>query len=283
MTERNLNLGILGGGNMGEAFAGAMIQSGIFKPSSITISDVLPERLEKLKTNYRINITDDNFSVFDSCHIIILAIKPQQMEELLMGIANHQDYGINERKLIISIAAGITIEKIEKLLYPPLDKIAQKKLPVIRVMPNTPALVLRGMSAMSPNQHASSEEIGMTRKILQAMGQVIEVEEKYLNAVTALSGSGPAYVFYLIESMIAAGVKMGFEPENAKIMTLTTIQGSVALMESQDETAETLRRKVTSPGGTTEAAFKILEQNEVKKTIINAIIAAADRASELSK
>jgi pyrroline-5-carboxylate reductase len=283
MPVDNAKIGIVGGGNMGEAFAGAMIQTRVFQPSSITISDIMPERLNQLEKKYHVHVTHDNFALFDSCGIIILAVKPQQMKDVLSGIAQHPDYSVKQRKLIISIAAGITIEKLENLLYTPLDEHDRKKLSIIRVMPNTPALVLKGMSAMSPNQNSLRQQIEMTRKILQAMGHVIQFEEKYLNAVTALSGSGPAYIFYLIECMIAAGVKLGLTPEDAEVLTLKTIKGAVDLMESQKESAEALRKKVTSPGGTTEAAFDVLEANGVKQTIINAIIAAADRAVKLSR
>jgi pyrroline-5-carboxylate reductase len=283
MQVGNKKIGIIGGGNMGEAFAGAMIQTGIFQPSFITISDIMPERLKILKKTYGINITQDNFMAFDLCDVLILAVKPQQMDDLLTAISRHPNFSVRKRKLIISIAAGITIGKIETLLYKSLDDNSRKMLPVIRVMPNTPALVLQGMSGMSSNQHAQQEEIDMTRKILEAMGHVIEFDEQHIDAVTALSGSGPAYVFYIIESMIAAGIELNFNYEDAKMLTLNTIKGSVALMEARSDTAEELRKKVTSPGGTTEAAFKILEKNQVKQTFIQAIIAAANRASELSK
>jgi pyrroline-5-carboxylate reductase len=283
MPVADKNIGIIGGGNMGEAFAGAMIQTGIFHPSSITISDVAPERLNILKKNYGINAVQDNFRVFDSCQVLIVAVKPQQMDNVLSGIAKHPHFELKEKKLIISIAAGITIGKIEKLLYESLDEHSRKMLPIIRVMPNTPSLVLHGMSGMSANRYAQHEDISMTRKILEAMGHVIEFDEKFLDAVTGLSGSGPAYVFYLIESMIAAGVELDLDYEDSKVLTLNTVKGAVALMEARNETAEELRKKVTSPGGTTEAAFKILDKNQVKQIFIKAIIAAADRASELSK
>jgi len=283
MAEGNKNIGIIGGGNMGEAFAGAMIQTGIFQPSSIIVSDVMSERLKTLKNTYGINITQDNFMLFDACDILILAVKPQQMDAMLTDIVRYPHFSIKERKLIVSIAAGITIRKIESLLYQSLDENSKKMLPIIRVMPNTPSTVLKGMSGMSANQYAQQEDIIMTRRILEAMGHVIEFDEKHLDAVTGLSGSGPAYVFYLIESMIAAGVELNLDYEDAKVLALNTVKGAVALMEARNETAEELRKKVTSPGGTTEAAFKILEKNQIRQTFIKAIIAAADRASELSK
>ncbi len=281
MQAEKETIGIIGAGNMGEAIAGALIRTETFDPSSITISDIEAGRLDRLKAKYRIRCSNDNFALFDSCSIVILAVKPQQMGEVLRNIAEHPGYRISQKKLIISIAAGVTLEKIESLLYPPLDKQARRKLAIIRVMPNTPALVLKGMSAMSPNPSALPQDIELSRQILQAMGKVIQLDEKYLNAVTALSGSGPAYAFYLIESMISAGISLGIDPKDAEVMTLETIKGAVALMESQGESAETLRKKVTSPGGTTEAALRVLETKQVKQTIVEAITAAARRADEL--
>jgi pyrroline-5-carboxylate reductase len=225
MAEGNKNIGIIGGGNMGEAFAGAMIQTGIFQPSSIIVSDVMSERLKTLKNTYGINITQDNFMLFDACDVLILAVKPQQMDDMLTDIVRYPHFSIKERKLIVSIAAGITIRKIESLLYQSLDENSRKMLPIIRVMPNTPSTVLKGMSGMSANQYAQQEDIIMTRRILEAMGHVIEFDEKHLDAVTGLSGSGPAYVFYLIESMIAAGVELNLDYEDAKVLPLTPSKG----------------------------------------------------------
>lgn len=283
MVGGNKNIGIIGGGNMGEAFAGAMIKAGIFRPSSITVSDVMPDRLKILRNNYGINITQNNFMLFDECQVLILAIKPQQMDDVLSGIVRYPHFSLKDRKIILSIAAGITIGKIESLLYESLDENARKMLPVIRVMPNTPSLVLQGMSGMSVNQYASHEDIRLARRILEAMGKVIEFDEKNLDAVTGLSGSGPAYVFYLIESMIAAGLELNLDYEDAKILAINTVKGAASLMEAYNESAEELRKKVTSPGGTTEAAFKVLEKKQVKQAFIKAITAAANRASELRK
>ena len=283
MIKRNKSIGIIGGGNMGEAFAGAMIKSGIYSPFSITVSDIMPERLNILKNTYEINVTQDNFMLFDTCHVLILAIKPQQMDHVLNDIATHPQFSLKDRKLIVSIAAGVTIGKIENLLYRSLEENFRRMLPVIRVMPNTPSLVLQGMSGMSVNQYANQEDIKLARTILEAMGHVIEFDETHLDAVTGLSGSGPAYVFYLIESMIAAGLELNLNYDDARTLAINTVKGAASLIEANGESAEELRKKVTSPGGTTEAAFKILEKNQVKKTFIKAITAAAERASELRK
>ncbi len=282
MKKINKKIGLIGAGNMGEAFAGAIIQSGIADPARVYISDVSEERLDILSRTYGVCSMTDNLKLFSECDIVIIAVKPQQIDQLLSQIAAQQNYAVPERKLVISIAAGIPIHKIENLLYTSLDEKDQERLPVIRVMPNTPALVLAGMSGMSPNSHATAEEIEIARTILEAMGKVIEFKEKDLDAVTALSGSGPAYVFYLIESMIAAGIELGLDADDAETLTLATLKGALKLMEEKNESPEVLRRKVTSPGGTTEAAFKVLEGNRVKERIVEAIVAAANRSKELS-
>ncbi|MDP3285217.1 MAG: pyrroline-5-carboxylate reductase [Desulfobacterales bacterium] len=283
MAKLNRKTGFIGAGNMAEAFIGAVIRAGIIPSSMIYASDVNPERLNMLKKTYGISVTDDNFKVFSMCDIVVLAVKPQQMSDVLSHITSRKEYGIERRKIAISIAAGVPLGKLESFLYAPLEKEKSGKLPIIRVMPNTPALVLAGISGMTPNRNAVPDDISTSRTILEAMGKVIEFKEEALDAVTALSGSGPAYVFYLIESMIQGGIDMGLDPYDASILTLTTLKGSVALIEEIGESPELLRRRVTSPGGTTEEAFKVLEKKRVKETIIEAIAAAARRSKELSR
>jgi pyrroline-5-carboxylate reductase len=276
-------LGIIGGGNMGEAFIGAMIKSKIFSADKIFVNDIDSGRLDHLKNRYGVALLSDNAKVFNTCRVVILAVKPQQMSLVLSEIINQPDYAISDRKLVVSIAAGITLGKIESMLYSNLKDQDKKKIAIIRIMPNTPALVLEGMSGMSPNDHSQPEDIRFTRAMLEAMGSVLEFKEKQLNAVTGLSGSGPAYVFYLIEAMIQAGIKVGLDPEDSKFLTLKTHRGAIKLMEESNESAENLRRKVTSPGGTTEAALKVLETRQVKIAFIEAIAAATRRAEELSQ
>ena len=282
MSPLNKKTGFIGAGNMGEAFVGAIIKSNLLSPSMIYVSDINQERLTAFRSNYGISATNDNIKLFSKCDIVILAVKPQLINKVLTEITKQKDYMIADKKLIISIAAGIPLRKIEDLLYTPLDEKSRTKLPIIRVMPNTPALVLSGMSGMSANRYASAEDVNVVRTILKAMGKVIEFNEDDLDAVTALSGSGPAYVFYFIESMIEGGINAGLNPNDAYTLTIATLKGSLALIEKLNESPETLRKKVTSPGGTTEAAFKILENNRVKQNIIDAIAAAAMRSKELS-
>ncbi|QTA79062.1 Pyrroline-5-carboxylate reductase [Desulfonema limicola] len=282
ITGRYKNIGFAGAGNMGEAIIGALINSCIFSPLNIFINDINKERLDFMNKTYGVSILADNFKLFSQCDIIILAVKPQQMTQLLTEITGNPDYGIYNRKLVISIAAGITIKKIEDILYKPLDDKSRKKLPIIRVMPNTPALVLAGISGMSLNNNTSYEDADAGKTILNSMGKVIEVKEELLNAVTAVSGSGPAYVFYLVEAMIKGGIEAGLEPGHAAEFSIATLDGAVKLMMAKNESPEELRRKVTSPGGTTEAAIRVLDNNDVKHHIIEAIAAAAKRGEELS-
>jgi pyrroline-5-carboxylate reductase len=217
------------------------------------------------------------------CDIVVLAVKPQQMADVLKQITGQNEYGVPRRKLVISIAAGVPLAKLEGLLYPRLSRSDNENLPIIRVMPNTPALVLSGMSGMTPNRYAITDDINAARAILEAMGKVIEFKEDDLDAVTALSGSGPAYLFYLAESMIQAGINMGLDPDDSSILTNTTLKGSVALMEEMGEAPEALRKRVTSPGGTTEEAVRVMEKRKVKEAIVEAIAAAARRSKELRR
>lgn len=276
-------IGIIGAGNMGEAFAGALIASDISKPSGILVGDISTEKRTSIQTAYGVHTTDNNSELFTKSDVVILAVKPQVIEKVLEGIAKNKDLlQVSKRKLVISIAAGIKIKKIESVLYNDMDDAYTTHIPIIRVMPNTPALVLSGMSAVCGNRNTNSEDLKIVNEILTSMGKVLPVREDEMDAVTALSGSGPAYVFYLAEAMMDAGIALGFDPETAATLTYTTLQGAARLLEKQNEPPEELRRKVTSPGGTTEAAIKLLQKNRVKENIIEAIKAAAQRSKELS-
>jgi len=276
-------IGFIGGGNMGEAFIGALIRSKTVDPQSVLVSDKDPGRLKTLARIYGVETTTENLQVFSACAAVILAVKPQQMHPVLSELAGSRDRRAQKKKLLISIAAGIPLKKIEALLYPPLSEARKKRLPIIRVMPNTPSQVLRGVSGMSPNRYATRQDIRATRKILSAIGCVLEFSEKDLDAVTALSGSGPAYVFYFIEALIEAGVRVGLSKEASAVLTMETFRGALALLEERGESPEVLRRKVTSPGGTTEAALGVMERGGVDDLIIEAVLAATERSKAISR
>lgn len=283
MSEFGNTIGFIGGGNMGEAMAGALINAGRFSPDQVGISEISPDRRDYLKKRYGVQVGTDNPELFVRSDIVVLAVKPQQMAEVLKGLAGDPRYRIDGRKLVISIAAGIPLQSIADILYPPLSQSQQEKLPLIRVMPNTPALVLAGMAGISPNPHAGEADMALAKALLQTMGEVLSFDEDELDAVTGVSGSGPAYVFYLAEGMIAGGIAAGLSPEASKTLTLATIRGALRLMEAGTDSPEALRRKVTSPHGTTEAALKVLEGHGVKDRIQEAVVAAKDRSVALSQ
>ncbi|CAN2042239.1 Pyrroline-5-carboxylate reductase [Candidatus Magnetomoraceae bacterium gMMP-15] len=277
---KDKKIGFIGAGNMAEAMTGALIGSGC-DPLQISLSDISKERLELMHEKYKVSTINDNFDLFMENQIIILAVKPQAMNKVLLSITN-ENYKITDRKLVISIAAGIPVKKIESLLYAPLNKDSEKNLPIVRVMPNTPALVLSGMSGVCFNEYAVAQDKEITGIILESMGKMIEFQESDIDAVTAISGSGPAYVFYFIESMIESAKSLNISPENAYTLTLETFKGAINLLEKLREAPESLRKKVTSPGGTTEAALKVFEEKKVKQHIMQALNAAAQRSKELS-
>jgi pyrroline-5-carboxylate reductase len=282
MKQLGKKVGFIGAGNMGEAMINGLIKSGLCEAQQLWASDLREARRRQLADRYAIHTTEENAEVFKKVDVVVLAVKPQQMDAVLDGLASILPQSLHGVKLIISIAAGIPINKIEGHLYPPLDQNAKGLLPIVRVMPNTPALVLAGMAGMSGNGYTKESDLKAARAILEAIGKVIECDEKDLDAVTALSGSGPAYVFYMVEAMVEAGAGLGLRPSHALRLTLETMKGSVKLMEETGEAPASLRKKVTSKGGTTEAALRVLDGHGTKGDIMEAIRAAAKRSRELS-
>ncbi len=274
-------IGFIGAGNMAEAMIGALLHAQIYSPQNVFASDIDADKSVSLHSRYGIHPLEDNFSVYQASDILVLAVKPQFFEPAVTSITKHPLYPYKDRRLIVSIAAGIRIRKMEQLFYTELPENIRMLHPIIRVMPNTPALVLAGVSGMSPNQFATEPDLQKARTILESMGTVLEFKEEQLDAVTAVSGSGPAYVFYLMEAMMAAAERLGLEPEKTVVLVRETLRGAVELVRHTGDTPEALRRKVTSPGGTTEAALRVLEERAVKQGWIAAIEAAAARGREL--
>ena len=268
---------------MAEAIIGAAIKSKLYAPECIMAGDLRKERLAALADAYHVKTTAHNMDVFNGSDTIVLAVKPQSAAEVLGGLAAEMNGPPASRKLIISILAGTPIEKLQSLLFARLDKADHHKLPIIRVMPNTPALVLRGMSGMSANAHCTPEDTAKAKAILSGMGKVLEFEEGQLDAVTALSGSGPAYFFYFIDAMASAGKEIGLSPETATELAVETAAGAAKLMTEQKETPADLIRKVASPGGTTQAALDVFNANNLKDIIRDGVFAAARRSEELSR
>lgn len=259
-------IGFIGGGNMAEA----MIK-GIFGKHGrdIMVSEPRDERRAYLENTYKINTTSDNKEVVKSCNIIILAVKPQNMDSVSAEIADL----ISSEKLIVSIAAGITLAYLTSRL---------KTSKIIRVMPNTPALVQEGMSVLSMCECIHDKEMGLIRDIFMSIGKVLMLPEKYMDAVTALSGSGPAFIALFVEKMIDAGVKMGLNRDNASELAVQTLIGTAKLLETGMPPYK-LREMVTSPGGTTAAGLKVFEDKGLKDIVAAVIEAAANRSKELGK
>lgn len=254
---------------MAEALLKGCLSAKVFKAADIVVTDIRAERLKYIEDTYKVKTSLKNIVAVEGADIVLLAIKPQQMEEVLKEIKNV----INETKLIISIAAGVSIKQLQK----------DPKWKVARVMPNTPALIGEGISALCGSDTISAKDLGKAEKIFKAVGKVVKVDENNMNAVTALSGSGPAFVYRLADYLMQGGIKAGLSADVAKELTLQTLIGAAKMILETKESPEALVKKVASPGGTTEAGLKILDNSSVKTDIIKTIEAAKKRADELAE
>jgi pyrroline-5-carboxylate reductase len=266
------NIGFIGGGQMGEALIRGVIQSGLYAADTVMVAEPDSKRRAFLEETYQVQTSEAGALVWASCATVILAVKPQVMGSLLTASQGM----ITAEHLIISIAAGLPIAFYESHLGAMPRKI-------IRVMPNTPALVLESASALSGNKNISAQDMELAKALFDAVGKAVILEEQYLDAVTGLSGSGPAFVFSFIEGMIDAGVKTGLARQVAETLTLQTVLGSVKLMQETGKHPAVLRAMVTSPGGTTIAGQHVMERSGFKGIVMDAIEAAANRSAELGK
>ena len=262
-------IGFIGGGNMAEALIKGARGEGYGAREEILVSEPNNERRGYLEHTYGVSTTPSNAEVVSSCSIIFLAVKPQNMEAVLSEIAA----GIDSAKTVVSIAAGITLSYLQSKLK--TDKI-------IRVMPNTPALVQEGMSVMSLCECFAGTEINIVRTILMSVGRVMTLPERHMDAVTALSGSGPAFIALFLEAMIDIGEKMGLSRDDAVQLAVQTAVGTAKLLDT-GMSPEKVRQMVTSPGGTTAAGLKVFEDKGLRPMVADALLAARKRAEELGK
>jgi len=267
----SLNIGFIGAGNMAEAIIRGLIERRVFSPSRITVADTSSERRKLFSDSFGVTATPHNVEVVSSADVIILAVKPQVMASVLAAVKD----SFTSSQLVISIAAGI--------LTKTLDEGCGSKPAIVRIMPNTPALIGRGLSAICLGPRATAVQMTIAERIFKAVGSTIQVDESAMDAVTAISGSGPAYIFYWMEAMLKAAQESGFDPETARTLVYQTFIGASQLAVSSTETPETLRARVTSKGGTTEAAIRTMEESHVGSSIEKAIRAAALRSRELSQ
>jgi pyrroline-5-carboxylate reductase len=264
-------IGFVGAGNMAEALIRGLIQGGVVPADAIIASGPRPERLDELRAVYGIHATADNTAVPARAEIVVLSVKPQILETVARELAPV----LPRDHLVISVAAGVDAATIESYLH---DGVR-----VVRVMPNMPALVRAGATAIARGGHATAADLAVARQIFEAVGMVVPVDEYQLDAVTGLSGSGPAYIFLILEALADAGVKVGLSRRDAQRLAAQTVMGSAKLLLETDEHPGRLKDMVTSPGGTAIAGLHTLEQGGLRTTLINAVETATKRARELGR
>jgi pyrroline-5-carboxylate reductase len=259
---------VIGAGVMGETLLSGLLRAG--RPTAdLVVAERRPERAAELREKYGVEVLG-NTEAAEKASTLVLVVKPQDMASVLDEIAGSVQPGT----LVVSLAAGITTEFLEQRL--------PAGTPVVRVMPNTPALVDQGMAAISPGAHCDDEHLAEAEALLRAVGKVVQVPEKHQDAVTAISGSGPAYIFYVTEAMIEAGVFLGLPRTTATELVVQTLYGAATMLRETGEHPGVLRENVTSPGGTTVAALRTLDDHKVRAAFISALEAARDRSHELA-
>jgi pyrroline-5-carboxylate reductase len=264
-------IAVIGTGNMGSALIEGLLVSGAAQPFNIIAFDVDEERLTTLAARCGIRIGHDNASAVQDADIVLLAVKPQILNAVLDEIASVMTLD----KVVISIAAGVKTATLEERLRWPI--------PVVRVMPNILATVRSAVSALCPGKHAGHEHLTTAREVMEAVGTTVDVEEKQMDAVTGLSGSGPAYVFVIIDSQADGGVNMGLPKEVALKLATQTVLGAAKMVAETGRHPMILKDSVTSPGGTTIAGLHVMEREGIRNALMSAVEAATKRSEELGK
>ncbi|MGD7036023.1 pyrroline-5-carboxylate reductase [Methylotuvimicrobium buryatense] len=265
-------IGFIGGGNMASSLITGLIASG-HSPSQIWVSDVNQDALKTLANNLNINISVANEAVIEEVDVVVLAVKPQVLREVA---ENCVAVIKNKRPLVVSIAAGIAQESLSRWLG--------TEVAVVRCMPNTPSLVLTGATGLHANTNVDEEQRDLAENILRSVGVALWVDqESELDAVTAVSGSGPAYYFLLMEAMEQAALSLGMQEHTARLLIQQTALGAAKIALESNESPEQLRKRVTSPGGTTEQAIEAFEQGGFRELVAKAVLAAHSRSIEMSK
>lgn len=271
-------LGIIGAGNMAQAIIHGVLQAGLYQPQQVCAADPSDQRLELFRNTLKVQTNPDNAYVAANCKTLLLCVKPQQIADALQQIQPSLPAGI----LIISIAAGISTGFIEDFLAAGSSKKSTQRVRVVRCMPNTPMLVGTGMAALCSGYYATDDDLEHAAGIFRSAAKVMIVPESKMDAVTAISGSGPAYFFFLVEQMVKAGILMGLDREQARLLAGQTALGAAQMLLGSEQTVVELRRQVTSPKGTTHAAINYLEANNWPIITVEAVRAAAKRSRELA-
>jgi pyrroline-5-carboxylate reductase len=261
-------LGFLGAGNMAGALIKGLLHAGV-PPHRISASDAKSDRLDQLSHAHAIRTTVDNHALVRDSDVVVLSVKPQVIDKVLTEIGAE----VRAEQLVVSVAAGVPIAAIESRL-PPGSR-------VVRAMPNTPATVLAGATAIASGAHARADDVRVSRELFEAVGRVVVLEESLIDAVTGLSGSGPAYIMLIIEALADGGVKVGLHRDTALLLAAQTVFGSAKLLLESGEHPGRLKDMVTSPGGTAISGLHTLESGGLRKTLIDAVEVATKRAAEL--
>ncbi|WP_198263642.1 pyrroline-5-carboxylate reductase [sulfur-oxidizing endosymbiont of Gigantopelta aegis] len=273
----NKKIGFIGAGNMAYSLVGGLTATGV-SGENIWVSDPSADKMTQMADNFGVNVCQSNNALVQSVDIVILAVKPQQLAQVCKDIS--EDVQQN-KPLMISIAAGVLSKDIEIWLN---NDSINNALALVRCMPNTPSLVQSGATALYANSHVSDEQKTLAESILRAAGLTLWLDnENDMDAVTALSGSGPAYFFLVIDAMEKAGVQLGLDEKTAHLLAIQTAFGASKMALESDDSPETLRKKVTSPGGTTEKAIGILQEGQLETLFAKALEGARDRSIELAK
>ena len=266
----NKRIGFIGGGAMCEAMIGGLLHKGLLKPEQITVNDVASSRLTLLQQQYAVKTTDSATKVAGESEILFLTVKPQVMATVLSNIGKV----VPKKTIVVSIAAGIKIATMEKYLL---------GVPVIRVTPNTPVAVGEGMSAVARGTHADEKTAQLISEMFAAVGRSVVVEESMMDAVTGLSGSGPAFFFLMLDALSDAGVRVGFSRQNALLLSAQTMLGAAKMVLETGEHPGKLKDMVTSPGGTAITGVHMLETHSIRASLIEAVVAATARSRDMGK
>ena len=266
------NISFLGAGSIAEAIIGGLLHANVVKGEQITVSNRSNEtRLQELHTKYGVKGTHNKKELLANTNILFLAMKPKDVAEALIPFKEY----IHHNLLIISLLAGVSTHSIRNLL--------EKDIPIIRAMPNTSAAILKSATAISPSKHATKEHIQTAIALFETIGLVSVVEEEDMHAVTALSGSGPAYIYYVVEAMEEAAKEIGLKEDVAKSLILQTMIGAAEMLKASEKHPSILRKEITSPGGTTEAGIEVLQEHKFQQALISCITQAAQRSHNLGK
>jgi pyrroline-5-carboxylate reductase len=266
---KTMHLGFVGAGNISGAIIKGLLHGKILPAERITASDVKGDRLDQLYKQHGIRVTTDNHALVRDANVVVLAVKPQVIDKVLTEVGRD----VRADQLVVSIAAGVPIEALEARL--------PRGSRVVRAMPNTPATVQAGATAIAGGAHAREDDLRIARELFEAVGCVVALDEGLLDAVTGLSGSGPAYVMLIIEALADGGVKVGLHLDTALLLAAQTVYGSARLLLETGEHPGRLKDMVTSPGGTAIAGLHTLESGALRKTLMDAVEAATKRAAEL--